>query len=217
MTDKRAVHAYFRSVALFFLIVLSAPFMFGVVGAWDESTLFALFLFGIPFAFLITLSGTMFWLFRGIRNARDAGSLLQRTMLVLAAPSMLVATLLLSLPLLSFGGVVGTLSRLALNQSRYERIIAKARKHGPGEWRGEEDGVSFTTDPGPPLRVAFNPAGFLNNWAGIIYDPTGDVMLAKGFDAKGRFAAPERVTKLFGGDLVGCRHLWGAYYSCSFT
>ncbi len=58
----------------------------------------------------------------------------------------------------------------------------------------------------------------LDNWSGIIYDPTGDVMLARGFDpVSGRFHAPDRITKLFEGDLVECRHLWSSYYSCSFT
>jgi hypothetical protein len=58
----------------------------------------------------------------------------------------------------------------------------------------------------------------LDNWSGIIYDRTGDVMLAKGFDSTtGKFYAPDKVTKLFGGDLVGWRRLWGSYYSCSFT
>ena len=58
----------------------------------------------------------------------------------------------------------------------------------------------------------------LDNWSGIIVDPTARVMEADGFDtATGEFAAPEEVTKLFDGDLVSCRHLWGDYYSCSFT
>lgn len=43
-------------------------------------------------------------------------------------------------------------------------------------------------------------------------------MLADGFDPKtGKFVAPDRVTKVFGGDLVSCRHLWSSYYDCSFT
>ena len=42
-------------------------------------------------------------------------------------------------------------------------------------------------------------------------------MLADGFDEQGRFHAPDRITKIFGGDLVSCRWLWGDYYTCSFT
>lgn len=78
-------------------------------------------------------------------------------------------------------------------------------------------GVGLNVDRGPPLRVAFNPEGMLDNWSGIVFDPTGEVMQADGFDASGRFRAPDRITKLFGGDLVSCRRLWGDYYDCSFT
>lgn len=57
----------------------------------------------------------------------------------------------------------------------------------------------------------------LNNWSAIVFDPTGKVTLADGFDEDGNFSAPARITKLFGGDLVSCRSLWGDYYKCSFT
>lgn len=44
------------------------------------------------------------------------------------------------------------------------------------------------------------------------------MMQADGFDpATGKFRAPDRVTKLFGGDLVWCRPLWRHYYECGFT
>lgn len=113
---------------------------------------------------------------------------------------------------------MGTFSRLVVNQGHYEAIIAKVARERKAAWFEEDDGVIYSTDLGPPVRVAFNPAGILDNWSGIIYDPTGDVMKAKGFDPKtSKFYAPERITKLFGGDLVDCRHLWGDYYQCSFT
>ena len=105
-----------------------------------------------------------------------------------------------------------------VNHRHYEAIIAKANKTRQSVWYEDDGAITYSTDLGPPIRVAFNPAGMLDNWSGIIYDPTGDVMLANGFDPKtGKFFAPERVTKIFGGDLVGCRHLWGSYYDCSFT
>ncbi len=110
------------------------------------------------------------------------------------------------------------MSRLFVNHNHYEAIIAKARRNPTPSWFEEDGGVTYSVDVGPPIRVAFNPAGFLDNWSGIIYDPTGDVMQANGFDpVTGKFFAPDRVTKLFDGDLVNCRHLWGNYYDCSFT
>jgi hypothetical protein len=61
-----------------------------------------------------------------------------------------------------------------------------------------------------------NP-GFLDNWSGIVFDPTGAVMQADGWDAAGKFRAPDAITKLFGGDIVSCSHILGDYYRCSFT
>ncbi|WP_126174417.1 hypothetical protein [Altericroceibacterium xinjiangense] len=83
----------------------------------------------------------------------------------------------------------------------------------------EHEGIMFLLDAGPPRRVAFPmPGGFLDNWSGLIYDPTGEVMLADGFDSEtGEFAAPERITKLFYGDIVSCRHMLDSFYNCSFT
>jgi hypothetical protein len=109
-----------------------------------------------------------------------------------------------------------------VNRGHYEEIIAKVKRghRSPSANSSfeEDGGVEYVVDAGPPVRVAFNPEGMLDNWSGIIFDPTGSVMLAKGFDPKtGKFAAPDRVTKLFGGDLVGCRRLGGSYYDCSFT
>jgi hypothetical protein len=87
-----------------------------------------------------------------------------------------------------------------------------------GIWQ-EHDGVDFIIDTGPPRRLAFpKPGGFLDNWSGVIYDPTGVVMRADGFDPiTGEFAAPDRITKLFDGDLVSCSHLIDDFYDCSFT
>ena len=108
------------------------------------------------------------------------------------------------------------------NQSNYEEIVRLAEEgefDGPAEGFQEHNGITFMIDEGRPLRVAFlMPGGFLDNWSGVIYDPTGDVMLADGWDDQtGEFVAPERVTKLFYGDLVSCRHLSSKFYQCSFT
>ena len=106
---------------------------------------------------------------------------------------------------------------MTINRSHYEPIIEKARVDRNAAWFDEHRGVTYSVDLGPPVRVAFNPEGMLDNWSGIIFDPTGEVMKADGFDASGNFRAPEKVTKLFGGDLVSCRHLLDDYYACSFT
>ncbi len=75
-------------------------------------------------------------------------------------------------------------------------------------------------DAGPPVRVALIWAGFLDNWVGIIYDPTGEVL--KSNDLKRDYSnwndpklAP--VKELFGGDMQSAEHLWGDWYFCGFT
>ena len=76
-------------------------------------------------------------------------------------------------------------------------------------------------DPGPPRRIAFSWGGILDNWRGVVYDPTGEVMKANILDRK---TWPNRddpdyasVAGLFGGTLVRAQHLEGNWYLCWFT
>jgi hypothetical protein len=54
------------------------------------------------------------------------------------------------------------------------------------------------------VKVAFPWDGLIDNWFGIVYDPSGSV-----------FRVEDR--SVFGGDLVACTHVAGPYYFCSFT
>lgn len=78
-------------------------------------------------------------------------------------------------------------------------------------------GIAYAIDRGPPVRVAFHADGILDNWSAVVFDPTGEMLKADGWDARGKFRAPDRITRLFGGDLVACHRLWGDYLKCSFT
>jgi hypothetical protein len=79
-------------------------------------------------------------------------------------------------------------------------------------------GIRFYVDSGPPLRVAFPlPGGIIDNWEGVVWDPSGDVVAAQGFTRAGGFTAPSELQRLFGGDLVGCRVVRHPYYRCWFT
>lgn len=209
---------YLRSNLQFFGLMAVVPLLTGIIGAFEAGLGFFLFVIGIPLAFLVLVAGAVACFVHGVRSAKETPELRERVAIVLLSPALLAATVLLALPLLWFGNHVGDFARLTINRDHYEAIIAEARIARKEAWFEEHDGVTYSVVLGPPVRVAFNPAGMLDNWSGIIFDPTGDVMLADGLDPKtGKFIAPERVTKLFGGDLVGCRHLWGDYYSCSFT
>lgn len=193
-------------------------FFVGLVNAWNVSIGFFRIIFGIPAMAIgvVVMAIALFW--QGIGLARQPYPSAQRILAGLAAPTMLTASVLIALPSSWAGGWLGDLTRLLVNFPHYERIIAQARKNPKPAWFANDGGVIYSVDVGPPVRVAFNPGGFLDNWSGTIFDPTGDVMLADGFDARtGKFVAPDRITKLFNGDLVGCRHLWGDYYTCSFT
>jgi hypothetical protein len=211
-----------RQSARFFGVMLGGPFFVGLVSSWSAGFGFILFLFGSPVLIGVLLVGGVLFVIRGISAARRSVAPRDRTINVLAAPVLMVITFLLAWPSLGAGSFSGTWTRLMVNRSHYETIITKVKRghRAPSTTSSfeEDGGVEYVVDAGPPVRVAFNPEGMLDNWSGIIFDPTGEVMMAKGFDpATGKFAAPERVTKLFGGDLVSCRHLWARYYDCSFT
>jgi hypothetical protein len=212
------VSDYFKRVSSFFVLIAMAPLVVGFVGAWSAGFGFLLFILAIPAALATLAFGSIVWLIRGAKLSTQNGTKVERAAAICTAPVLLAVTLMVSLPLLRTGSFVGSVTRLVANHSHYEQIIVKAQASRSPAWFEDDNGVTYSTDLGPPVRVAFNPAGMLDNWSGIIYDPTGDVMLAKGFDMRtGRFQAADRVTKLFGGDLVGCTHLWRNYYDCSFT
>ncbi len=71
--------------------------------------------------------------------------------------------------------------------------------------------MDYDVEVGPPLRGAFpQPGGILDNWQGIVSDPSGSVPRASEF--KSEFSnwndpALQSVKKLFGGDLFHCKHL----------
>ncbi len=103
--------------------------------------------------------------------------------------------------------------------SEYERIVSEAKSGTLPTGHGESNGIQYQIDSGSPIRVAFlQPGSILDNWEGIIYDPTGDVLKAKGWIEPGQgLSAPSEVVRLFGGDLVSCTPLSGNYYRCQFT
>lgn len=213
-----SLRSYLKSVCLFFGLISIAPALVGFTGAFSTGLGFLLFILFIPASAIALLAGAVLWLVRGVKGSRRAETKRARFIFLLASPTLLIATVVIAWPSLVAGAHMGDLLRLAMNWSHYERIVAKAQSNPVEAHYEEENGITYSVDVGPAVRVAFNPDGFLDNWSGIVFDPTGEVMLADGFDVKtGRFVAPDRITKLFGGDLVGCRRLWRDYYRCSFT
>jgi hypothetical protein len=76
-------------------------------------------------------------------------------------------------------------------------------------------------EPRLPLRVAFvEPGGILDNWIGIVYDPTGVVLKSRQFKEDwSNWNAPAlgEIKRLFGGDLRWAEPLGGPWYRCTFT
>ena len=209
---------YVTHTVRFFALMALIPFAVGLIDAWNAGLGFFLLIFGGGAAVLILLTLSFYKFWQGIRVAGQCGKFLPQIIAVVVTPILVVAWFGAALPILWAGEYMGNLSRLAVNETNYRDIVNIAQTRRKADWYTEHDGITYSVDIGPPVRIAFNPAGMLNNWSAIIFDPTGDVMLANGFDSKnGRFYAPERVTKLFGGNLVRCRSLWGDYYTCSFT
>ena len=211
---------HLRRIGWLFLAGSIAFFAVGFIGAWLIHLGIILFVTVLPAVALLLLVCIVRYGLRGIRLAKAMGPGARLRFVAWLAPLSLLLPVAGALHLMWSGGFVGDWSRLMVNRAEYERIIAAVRAN-PGDpdqgHRMSAKGITYVVDIGPPVRVAFNPEGLLDNWSGIVFDPTGDVMLADGFDENGVFAAPERITRLFGGDLVSCRRLSGDFYQCGFT
>jgi hypothetical protein len=114
------------------------------------------------------------------------------------------------------GRRTGILIRFHAASPRYERVVADVLA---GRDPGQE--TSYIVDGGPPVRVAFPlPGGILDNWCGVVYDPTGLVLKARRFKpdlSDLHDPGMADVSSLFGGDLCYCEPLGGDWYFCCFT
>jgi hypothetical protein len=152
---------------------------------------------------------------RGWRRGRLRGALRGGGAMVL-----LEVALALGLPYVSAAGDQFQFGRrFARLRPQYEAIVA--RVVAASEPRGgEASGIVFEVDAGPPRRVAFpQPGGIVDNWEGVVWDPTGVVRSATGWrDGRpGAYTAAPEARRLFGGDLVACRHVVDHFYRCWFT
>jgi hypothetical protein len=102
-------------------------------------------------------------------------------------------------------------------------VLLELTGHGDAELQKR---LGYRRDDGPPLRLAFPaPGGVLDNWCGTVFDMTGSVMRINEFRADSAQSNLTRsdeptgtsLSKLFGGDMIGCRKLHAPYYFCCFT
>lgn len=111
--------------------------------------------------------------------------------------------------------MIGERLRFELNAGAYRQIVTESHRLPD---QGTAHGHTYRIDRGPPVRIAIVQGGLIDNWVGLVYDPTGEVLKAQGGDAgPGEFTAPPEIKGLFGGDLVFCERLTGSWYQCTFT
>lgn len=187
------------------------PVALGIFDAFEDSGMgIFLILVGIPLL-LSLLIVCMLVLMRGgwefLRSDADAR---EKAVRLVSPPLAMFCLLLSSWQLLEGGRNLGSLARLAINHGAYRAIIEDHESRPRHAWSERSDGIVYSVDVGPPVRVAFNPSGFLSNWSRIVYDPSRQ---SGRVDATGVPA----IREVFGGDLVFCRHLWRDYYRCAFT
>lgn len=107
------------------------------------------------------------------------------------------------------------------NLPLYRSIVADIERRQGDPVGASYQGVRYEVEPGPPLRVAFPlPGGILDNWEGIVYDPSDEISVAheirpdlSNWDEP-RFVA---IRLWFGGDLRYAERVSGHFYRCWFT
>ena len=115
------------------------------------------------------------------------------------------------------GKTFGARCKLWREKAYYQSVVAKVVASADDS----EFNHPIIVDSGPPLRVAFSWGGILDNWRGVVHDPTGEVMKANILDTKtwSNRDDPDyaSVAGFFGGTLIRAQHLEGDWYLCWFT
>lgn len=207
---------YIKRVCRFFAIIALIPLLSGFFGPF--SAILGELLFILFFIALITLLiGTPVWMVRAARLPIPVGNGWKRALALGSAPVLFMITVVAFWPLFESGSFIGSLTRLTINRDHYDAIVAKARNARKPVSFKEDGDVTYSTDIGPPVLIVFNMREIRTEWGSIIYDPTGDVMLAKGWNTRYEdFFGPRRITMMFMRGMYGCRRLSGDYYNCFF-
>jgi len=136
--------------------------------------------------------------------------------------------------LLAIGGIsygtdlvkdLGLRLRFQRLKPAYSEIIEKINS---GEMTGEGThlGIRYESETDPVLRVSFSWGGIIDNWYGIIYDPSGKIMRINESDFKFTDQDPGtpkddkelgKIRMVFGGVLYKAERLGDHWYLCWFT
>lgn len=205
---------YLNRTVRFYALIALVPLLVGAVSAWPVPFGLGMLLvmLAVPLALIALAVGTLVRIDRGMKLPVVPGEARRRIIAIALPPLLLVVILAAAAPLASAGNYVSSLARLAVHRDHFEAIIARVRKTGKPALMEMDEGLMYSADPGPPVRVAFSPRDLGALWGVIAYDPSGDVMRIEGW---GPGADNSAAPPTFGG-IFGCRHLWGDYYSCAF-
>jgi hypothetical protein len=145
----------------------------------------------------------------------------QRRRAVAVELAAMVVVAVAFLPTARMGAWLTATIRFRLQRPRYERLIAELSSVPSDRREHRWHGIRYIAEQGPPLRVAFPwPGGILDNWCGVVYDPTKLVLQANNFTGdweKWRQQVPGEVIVLFGGDMLHCNEIDPPFYYCCFT
>ncbi|HIG83281.1 MAG TPA: hypothetical protein EYG40_14360 [Verrucomicrobia bacterium] len=109
-------------------------------------------------------------------------------------------------------------------KSAYSEIVANVKSE-TGPQKGNHLGIYYRSEIDPVFRVTFPWSGIVDNWYGIIYDPSGKVLRCNESDPRFPGPGPEapedkelsQIRMVFGGLLYKAEHLGNHWYLCWFT
>ncbi len=122
-----------------------------------------------------------------------------------------------------YGVTVAYKIRFEFQRSSYEEVVKElySDREQFGSERFYYGNILGEIDPGPPLRVVFPwPGGILDNWCGVVYDPTDKVKEINSLKSdRSNQGDPklQDVMFLFGGTMYRANPLGGHWYLCWFT
>lgn len=118
-----------------------------------------------------------------------------------------------------YGNHVVRLARFYALKSGYLAVVQDVERGLTDEKKSELRRSGIFLDEDGPVRIAFPWMGIVDNWCGVVFDPTdqlanycGDA----GQDTRGFLKDPS-LRKLFGGDITRCERLEKGWYFCWFT
>ncbi len=119
-----------------------------------------------------------------------------------------------------YGGSAARLARFYVLKSGYEAIVKEAEQGLTEGDRIDQGRSGFYIDDGVPVRVGFPSNGVLDNWCGVVFDPTDELSHVCGDDGleSGSFRErPCSARRLFGDKMTYCERLEKGWYFCCFT